>query len=287
VPVGVAAVVGGRRVLPQARADKDVPAPDVVSGAGILAAVTLFVLATVEGRGWGWDSPATLGVFCAAIVAIGVTVTRRHAPNAVVEAELFRTRTFTVASAVLCLYYLTFAAYLLIAVLFLQGFWHYSALRAGLAIAPGCLMAGVVGLLSGRISATFGRAIPAAAGPLTMAAGAAYWLLTATPRPAYLAEFLPPLLLAGISTGLTQPPLLGTARDLPAARAATGSAVLNMFRQVGSAAGVAGLVALMATAHPNTLSTFSRGWLLIIGADVAATIIMILCWPRRAAQPAG
>jgi hypothetical protein len=71
------------------------------------------------------------------------------------------------------------------------------------------------------------------------------------------------LLLSGVASGMTQAPLLAAVNTLPPDRATTGSAVLNMSRQIGSAVGVALLVALLATNNPNHLSEFRRGWVLV------------------------
>ena len=63
---------------------------------------------------------------------------RHHAP--VIELGLLRSRTFSGAFAASILYYAGFGAFVLSAVEFLTGVWHYSAVLAGLAIAPGPLM---------------------------------------------------------------------------------------------------------------------------------------------------
>src|SRR5207302_2217023 len=69
---------------------------------------------------------------------------------------------------------------------------------------------------------------------------------------------MPGLILAGAGAGLTQAPLFAAASSLPANRAGTGSGVLNMARQTGSALGVAMLVALLATAPERTGQLPSR-----------------------------
>src|SRR5438132_11830861 len=69
---------------------------------------------------------------------------------------------------------------------------------------------------------------------------------------------MPGLILAGAGAGLTQAPLFAAASSLPANRATTGSGVLNMARQTGSALGVAMLVALLATAPERTGQLPSR-----------------------------
>jgi EmrB/QacA subfamily drug resistance transporter len=288
VPIGVLALIGGRRLLSEVRARPDARLPDPLSGFALLTAVTLIVLATIQGPSWGWTSPATLGILAAGALAAAVTVRRtiRH-PHAVIEATLFRGREFTAASVALFLFFIAFAAWLLITVLFLEYQWGYSALRAGLAIAPGPLAAAVFAVNSGRIVARFGRTAPALAGALAVAAGAVFWLLVTSAHPDYLSGFLPGLILAGIGSGLAQAPLYAAASTLPADRATTGSAVLTMSRQIGSAFGVALLVVLLATSHPDSLVVFHRGWILQAAAAAAAGVAILLLRPRSRARAAG
>src|ERR1700742_3049625 len=84
------------------------------------------------------------------------------------------------------------------------------------------------------------------------------------------------MILCGIGVGLTQAPLFASAATLSAHRATTGSGVLNTARQVGSAVGVALLVALMASQHPDQLSLFDRGWALQFGAAAAAALVLLV-----------
>ena len=109
----------------------------------------------------------------------------------------------------------------------------------------------------------------------------------ATPaHPSYLTGFLPGMILGGIGAGLTQAPLFAAASTLRADRATTGSAVLTMARQIGSAIGVAVLVALLATSDPHTLALFHRGWDLQVGAALAAAAaIAAMRLARPAARP--
>jgi hypothetical protein len=107
-------------------------------------------------------------------------------------------------------------------------------MQAGLAIAPGPLTALVFAFNSGRIVAHLGRSTPAMVGSLCAAASALFWLVATRAHRAYLRGFLPGLVVAGVGAGLTEDPLFAASGSLPADRAATGSAVLNMSRQVGS-----------------------------------------------------
>jgi MFS family permease len=286
VPIGLATVLLGIRVLPEVRARPGARLPDALSAVSLLAAITLVTLAIVQGPSWGWGSATVIGLFVIAAAAAAMTVRRilRH-PNALIEAHLFRSREFTAATIVLFLFFVAFSVWLLITVLFLQDEWHYSALRAGLAIAPGPLTAAVFAINSGRIARRLGRTAPAAAGALLVAAAAGYWLAFTPARPAYVAAFLPGLIIAGAGAGLTQAPLFAAASSLQADRATTGSAVLNMSRQLGSAVGVALLVAILASPQPHSLALFQRGWILEVAAAVAAATVLVLLRSGLARRP--
>ncbi len=87
-----------------------------------------------------------------------------------------------------------------------------------------------------------------------MVVAAGYWMLFTGAAPDYAAAFLPGLLAGGMSAGLTQAPLFAAAGTLPPDRATTGSAVLNMARQVGSAIGVAVVVVILGPAAARSVA---------------------------------
>jgi EmrB/QacA subfamily drug resistance transporter len=281
LPVGLVTVAVGARVLPEIRAKADSHLPDPLSIVSLLAAVTLLTFGLVEGTTWGWSSARLIGVLAGALVAAAVTIYRtlRH-PNAVIEVSLFESREFGTASLTLFLYYIGFAAFLLSSVLYLQDLWHYDALRAGLAIAPGPITAGLFAVNGGKIIGRFGRTTPAAVGAVAIVASAIYLLALAPLAPDYL-QFLPGILLCGASAGLVQAPLYASAGTLPVHRTTTGSGVLNMARQLGSVVGVATLVALLNTSHPNSLAPFDRGWVLQLISGALATVGLLALARRR------
>jgi hypothetical protein len=240
-------------------------------------------LGTVQDPAWGWGSARTLLLLALAAVSITLTVWRtvRH-PHALIERDLFTSRAFTGASAALLLYFIGFAIFLLSVVLFLQGEWHYSAVKTGLAIAPGPAMSALFAVNAGRIRARFGRTLPAVAGTLFMVAAAGYWALFTRSAPDYPVAFLPGLITGGISAGLTQAPLFAAAGTLPPDRATTGSAVLTMARQVGSAIGVAVVVVILGTAAVHPVSAFHHVWLAEVIAALAACLAILVTAGRRA-----
>jgi MFS family permease len=289
VPIGVATLLAGLKVLPEVRAAAGSRLPDWRSAVGVLASVTLLVLGTVQGPSWGWSSAKTIALLSVAAVVITLTVTRtvRH-PHALIERDLFASRPFTGATIGLFAFFVGFAIFLLSVVLFLQEEWHYSVLRSGLAIAPGPATAAVLAVSAGRIRARFGRIRPAMAGTLSMAVAAGYWMLFTGPQPDYVVTFLPGLFFGGIAAGLTQAPLFAAAGFLPPDRATTGSAVLNMARQVGSAFGVAVVVVIVGSAAAPTITEFHHVWAAEVIAGLVACLAIAVTArpPRRGAVPA-
>ena len=287
VPIGVAALVVGWRKLPHIPGHA-ASRPDALGALLITAGTGLLSLGLVEGRGWGWGSARAVGVMVAAAVLLGLFVLRcaRH-HNPLLEPELFRARTFAGASAVALLFSASFGAMLLSVVLWAQETWGWSALRTGLAVAPGPLMVPLFSfLVAGRLIARFGAATVMALGSAVFAAGLAWWALAMTLRPDYAGSMLGGMLLTGAGVGLTLPTLMATAAAaLPARSFATGSGAINMIRQIGLAIGVAVLVAVLgAPGSPAArLAAFDRGWW--VSAGVALAGIVPALWLRgRAGQ---
>jgi MFS family permease len=176
---------------------------------------------------------------------------------------------------------------LLSIVLWEQNAWGWSALKAGLAIAPGPLMVPLFALVfAGPLVHRFGPGPVIAVGSTLFGAGVAWWALAVGLQPDYVGEILGGMLLTGIGVGLTLPTLMATASSsLPPQSFATGSAVVNMIRQIGLAIGVAVFVAV--TAVPKgpveRLAAYQRGWWVIAAIALAGVVPALL--PLHARRP--
>jgi EmrB/QacA subfamily drug resistance transporter len=266
VPLVLATVVAGVVYLPtgDARIRRRV---DGLGAVLVFGAMALVCTALVEATAWApartW-SVLGVGVLLAAAFVVHVL---RH-PDPVVAPRLFAARGFRVGAAGIFVYYVGFAGMLLGSTLLLTDCWHFSVLGAALAIAPGPLAASVASPFSGRLSARFGFRTMVVAGSVLFAAAAAWPLVAAGASPDYATEVLPSLLLWGLANALIQPTLFATVDAAPRAELASGSAVLTMARQLGSAFGVAVLVAVLRTEHTAGLAGLRRAWAVVIATAV-------------------
>ncbi|HXS66537.1 MAG TPA: MFS transporter, partial [Streptosporangiaceae bacterium] len=278
LPVGLVAIVLTSRVVPDSKDDRITGRPDL-AGAGLLAlAVGLIAFALVKAPEWGWGSAAFLGSMAGAVVSGAAMVLRSRAHHSpVIELGLLRDKAFSGAFGASILYYAAFGAFVLNSVEFLTGIWHYSAVRAGLAIGPGPLMVlPFASLVAPRLAARLGGpGRVAVIGCLVNAGGMLLWFTQLQADPAYLTHLLPSQLLGGAGVGLAIPSLLGAgSAALPPARFGTGSGILNMARQIGTVLGVAGLVAILShVAASDPVLTYRHAVLLIVALFAAAGVV--------------
>jgi hypothetical protein len=287
-------VVLAVRVVPESKDERALGRPDLI-GAGLLAAaVGLVALALVKAPDWGWGSAGFVGLLAASL-ACGMAVVarsrRHHSP--VIELELFRSRTFSGSFAASILYYAGFGAFVLGTVEFLTGVWHYSAVLAGLAIAPGPLMVlPFARIVAPRLAARLGGpGRVAVIGCAVNALAQVLWLYRIQAEPAYLTHLLPVQLLGGAGVGLAIPSLLGAgSASLTPGRFGTGSGILNTGRQVGTVLGVAGLIAILSRmSATDPVATYRHGVVLIIAffaaAGVVAAALLIQTAAAQGAEP--
>jgi EmrB/QacA subfamily drug resistance transporter len=293
LPVGLAALALATRLVPESKDDRVQGRPDL-AGAGLLAAaVGLVALALVKAPSWGWGSASFIGLLLASLAcgAAMVARSRRH-PSPVIELSLLRSRSFSGAFAASTVYYAGFGAFVLNMVEFLTGMWHYSAVVAGLAIAPGPLMVlPFARIAAPRLAARLGGpGRVAVVGCAVNAGGQLLWLTQIQAHPAYLTHLLPAQLLGGAGVGLAIPSLLGAgSASLTPARFGTGSGILNMARQVGTVLGVAGLIAILSrTSRADPLAAYRHGVILVIAFFIAAGLIsagLLTSRPALAGDP--
>ncbi|MGD0692338.1 MAG: DHA2 family efflux MFS transporter permease subunit [Acidimicrobiales bacterium] len=286
IPVGVVTVILAFKVLPESRDETSNARPDMLGAFLVAVAAGSLALALVKAPSWGWTSKDFFGLLVLAVAsAIGVVVRSARHDAPVVDLKLLESRSFNGALLASVAYYAGFGAFLLGMVEFLTGVWHFSAIDAGLAIAPGPLMVlPFARIVAPRLSARLGGAGRVAViGCFVNVAAQSLWLTLMQTHAAYATHLLPVQLLGGAGVGLTIPSLIGAGTaSIPPARFGTGSGVLNMARQIGTVLGVAGLIAILAgLSATDPIVAFRHGTELVISFFALAGLTSALLLSRR------
>jgi EmrB/QacA subfamily drug resistance transporter len=286
VPIGVLALAIGYWKLP------DLPGHNVLkpqAWGAMLVTIGIGALAfgITKTADWGFGSGGVAVSLALAGVLLALFVADCfRSRNPFIDPALFRIRPFSGAALVMAPYSAAFGAMLLSTALWMQQGWGWSALKTGIAIAPGPFMVPVTSLLVfGRLIARFGVAGVTALGVVVFAAGIVWWASFCGLEPD-MPMALGRMVLTGIGVGLTYPTVMGAGTaSLPPSSFATGSGVLNMTRQTFLAVGVAIFVAIIGA--PQTplerLAAYDRAWWIMAAMTLLALAPVSLLMKRTAA----
>lgn len=282
VPIGIAAVLAAIRYIPNVKPNRIAGFPDLRGGLLLVIAIGSLSLGMDKGQDWGWNNGYTWTSFIVFAAALSgfILQSRRH-PYPIIEPSLFRSGLFARSSLVVALINATFAIELLSVILYLQNEWGWSTLATGFAITVGpCLVwpsASIAQRLSRRIR--FNRL--AAVGLLFIGAGPLLFILSAQSTPDFWLQILPGWLVIGIGYGLSLPAMIASAtQDLPRQQASTGSAVVNMARQIGSVLGTTLLVIAMSQSSASGLEAYRDGWWIAVALSLLGAFAALGISPK-------
>jgi EmrB/QacA subfamily drug resistance transporter len=263
LPIGAAAIILGRRHLLESRTPGRRRLPDLPGALVFAVAVAALVLGVVKGQEWGWTNARTIGSFAAAAALGGIFVWRcTFHRSPLVDLQLLRIRTFSVANTMTVIASAGFYGYTLTNVLFLTGVWRYSVLEAGLALTPGPFVAAAVAGPTSRLVQRIGYRPVLVAGGLIWGGGVLWFVERVGTTPAFVSQWLPGIILLGIGAGTLFPNLSGAAvAAAPGESFATATGLNSVSRQVGAALGVALVVAIIGTPSPlDAHAAFDHAW---------------------------
>jgi len=252
LPIGALALWLVTRHVTTTSRSEAVSGVDPVGQVTAVATLGGLALALIEAGRHGWRQPLALAGLAVFLVAGAIwLLTERRVAQPMLPLKLFRSHTFSGATAVGLLLNLGFYGQLFVMSLYLQHVRHQSAALAGVALLPEALAVMVASPLSGRITARVGPRIPMTTGMLVGALGFAS-LMLARAGTAY-GLLAAPMIAAGFGTSFTMPAATAAAMGAaPEDRGGLASGVLNASRQVGSAVGIALLGALVASGRGFT-----------------------------------
>jgi EmrB/QacA subfamily drug resistance transporter len=252
IPIGIAGVVLALQIVPESKNPTAVESLDL-PGVGLVTA-SLFALtfALIEGQDYGWTSGLILGLFAVAAVAFALFYWREHrVRQPLIDFSLFRSLNFAAGNATGLLLSAAMMGAFFIIPIFLQSVLGYSAIKAGLVMAPMSVVIIFAAPLAGSLSDRLGSKWIVAAGMLLLAAGLA-WMAGLLPGIEKIApdtspaDLVAPFIISGIGIGLAIAPVTSAVMaTAPRDRVGNASGVLSTTRQVGSLMGIAILGAVL------------------------------------------
>ncbi|HET6549284.1 MAG TPA: MFS transporter [Solirubrobacter sp.] len=290
LPLGLFALAGAARLLPESRAASR-PTLDLGGAALVSAACGLLVYPLIQGREAGWPAWtfALIAAGAAAFAAFVALERRRERAGVspLVTMSLFRKRAFSAGLACALVFFAGMIGLMLTFSLYLQFGQGFSAIGTGVALIPWSLGTAIgAGLAAGLLGPRFGRAT-LHGGLLVMLAGVFGLLLTAQDGASAWALAAPEF-VAGIGMGALLAPLFNfVLAGVDDDEVGSASGVLNAMQQMGGATGIAvlGTVFFAVAASRGLVSAFHES-LWIEAGVLAVTGILVGLLPKRAREEA-
>ena len=258
VPIGVLALVATFLIIPDIRPGRrhgwDVLGI-IVATAGLFA----IVFGLIEGERYNWGQVESYPFTIPEVIGAGVVlmvwfvIWEGFQKEPLVPLSLFRDRNFAVANWLAAAISFGMLSIFLPFTIYLQSARGFSALVAGLTMAPMSLTSMFTAPFAGRMADRVGGKYILMAGVLLFTIGFGSIALVAGPDSTWI-NFLVPAVVAGLGIGMTFAPMTTVAmRNIEPRVAGSASAVLNTIRQLGAAIGSSVIGALLQNRLATTL----------------------------------
>src|SRR6266852_5379602 len=303
VPIGIAALIATFAIIPDIRPGRhhgwDIVGI-IVASAGLFA----IVFGLIEGQRYSWgqiDSyPITIPevIGAGAVLIVLFILWERFQSEPLMPLSLFRDRNFAVANWIAAAISFGMLSMFLPFTIYLQSARGFSALVAGLTLAPMSLASMVTAPFAGRLSDRIGGKYILMTGIGLFTIGMGTVALVAGPDSTWI-NFLVPAIIAGAGMGMTFAPMTTVAmRNIEPRVAGAASAILNTIRQLGAAIGSAVIGALLqnqlatalhnqAVAHSGEVPAAFRDRFVAIFSSVSSNGFQIGPNQTGASLPAG
>ncbi|GAC1512462.1 MAG: DHA2 family efflux MFS transporter permease subunit [Candidatus Dormibacteraceae bacterium] len=303
VPIGIAALALTFAIIPDLRPGRH-HGWDIVGT--ILAISGLFgvIFGLIEGERFKWGQIGSTVITIPEVIGTGAVllalfvIWERYQPEPLVPLSLFEERNFAVANWMAAAIAFGMMSLFLPIVIYLQSVRDFTALTAGLTLAPMSLTSMVIAPFAGRLADRIGGKYILMTGVFLFATGFGTLTFVAGPDSTWV-TFLVPAIVAGAGMGMTFAPMTTVAmRNISPRMAGAASGVLNTTRQVGAAVGSAVVGALLqnrlaitlhdqAVSHASALPAAYRDKFVKAFSSVAANGFQIGTGQNGASLPSG
>jgi EmrB/QacA subfamily drug resistance transporter len=291
VPLGLLALAGSARLLPESRAD-DRPTLDLGGAALVSLAAGLLIYPLIQGREAGWPAWTYASIAASLLVLAAFVLYERRrertSRSPLVTPSLFRKRAFSAGLVTALVFFAGMIGLMLVFTLYLQLGQGFSAIDAGLALVPWSLGTAVgAGLGAGLLGPKLGRPtlhlglivmLGGVLGMLAVVHGAgddvSGWSLAG------------PELLAGVGMGAMLAPLFDfVLAGVDDHEVGSASGVLNAMQQLGGAVGIAviGTLFFSVASHHGFVTALERT-LWVEAGTLIATMGLVFLLPMRARE---
>jgi EmrB/QacA subfamily drug resistance transporter len=251
LPIGVIVLLITPIIIPDVKPGRrhriDIPGVLLAS-----AALLAICYGLVEGQKYNWGTisgfisiPLILGVGVALLLAFLLVQKLTQDKEPLVPFKLFRDRNYSVVNWVSGVLAIGMMGIFLPITIYLQSVLQFSALKAGLVMAPASVVSMFVAPVAGRMADKIGGKFILMTGLTLFGVGMGWLALIAQPASSW-PVFEAPLAVAGLGMGCIFAPMTTVAlRNVDPRMAGAASGVLNTVRQVGQVIGTAAVGALL------------------------------------------
>jgi len=250
VPIGIGALIATFLIIPDLRPGRrhgwDVPGV-ILATSGLFA----IVFGLIEGQRYNWGQITSYPFTIPEVIGSGVflvvafIIWERFQVEPLVPLSLFEDRNFAVANWIAAAISFGMLSLFLPITIYLQSVRDFTALQAGLTLAPMSLTSMFVAPFAGRLADRIGGKYILMTGISVFAIGTASLTYVAGPDSTWI-NFLVPAIIAGAGMGMTFAPMTTVAmRNISPRMAGSASGVLNTTRQLGAAIGSSVVGALL------------------------------------------
>ncbi|HET9894729.1 MAG TPA: DHA2 family efflux MFS transporter permease subunit [Streptosporangiaceae bacterium] len=264
LPIGIAVILLGIFLIPDLRTGTQHKLD--LTGV-VLASLALLAICygLVEGQKYNWGTitsfisiPLVIGLGIALLIVFLIVQAKTQDKEPLVPFALFRDRNFSLMNWMSGALSIGLLGIFLPITIYFQSALGYSALKAGLVMAPSSVVSMFVAPAAGRLTDKIGGKFILFTG-LTLFAGGMGWLAAIAEPTSNWPIFVPALVISGFGLGCTFAPLTTTAMQSVQPRlAGAASGMINTTRQVGSVIGAAAVGALLENRLTATLPAAVR-----------------------------